>query len=375
MSGIYVHIPFCKKACHYCNFHFSTSLGLKDQMIDAICTEVRLRQHYLSEKVVRSIYFGGGTPGMLSAAETAMILDTLAKYYSWDEKTEITLEANPDDLDPVKLRDLRSLGINRLSIGVQSFFDIDLTWMGRVHTAEKSKACIEDARSTGFEDLTIDLIYGCPTSTIESWYENLKTAIGMQIPHISAYCLTVEEKTALGHFVKTGKESPPDPERTSRYFDMLMQVLKDAGYQHYEISNFALPGHMAVHNTGYWQGIPYLGLGPSAHSYGGTFRSWNIAHNKKYIDTVLIGHLPAEEEKLTAADRYNEYIMTGLRTSWGVNTSKLTEFGPPFAAYFLTGIGRHISAGHIIQSAENYMLTNAGKHFADRIAMELFYTD
>lgn len=375
MSGIYVHVPFCKKACHYCNFHFSTSLGLKDQMVDAICAESEIRKDYLSEKNLRSIYFGGGTPGMLSAHETGKILNTLAKFFSWDDTAEVTLEANPDDLTIEKLRDLRSLGINRLSIGVQSFFNEDLVWMGRVHDAERALACIGDARDTGFENLTIDLIYGSPASNHETWSANMKTAIDLQIPHISAYCLTVEEKTALSHFIKTGKNAPPDPQKTSEYFDMLMDAMQDAGYIHYEISNFAKPGNMAIHNTGYWEGIPYLGLGPSAHSFDGVFRSWNVANNKKYIDSILSGILPSETEKLTLADQYNEYIMTGLRTMIGVDVKRIKNFGTVYSGCFLSGIGSHIAAGNLIQTGDNYLLTQAGKHFADRISMELFYTD
>lgn len=375
MSGIYVHIPFCKKACHYCNFHFSTSLGLKDTVIDAICKEAILRQDFLKDKHIETVYFGGGTPGMLAASEIGRVLDTLAGIYTWSPDAEITLEANPDDLDLSKLRDFKATGINRLSIGVQSFFDTDLIWMGRVHYAFKSEQCLADAFAAGFENLTIDLIYGCPTTSHSQWEHNILKTMDMGIPHISAYSLTVEDKTALSHFVKTGKVRPPDPGLSSEQFEILMDLTGSRGYEHYEISNFALKGHHAIHNTAYWQGKHYLGLGPSAHSYDGVQRSWNVANNKKYADSILSGQLPMETEILTVADRYNEYLMTGLRTIWGVEKSKITAYSHHMADHFFANITRHIECGHIVNVDQNYVLTKSGKHFADRIAMDLFYTD
>ncbi len=375
MSGIYLHIPFCRKACHYCNFHFSTSLRLKDEMIAAICMEIGMRKNYLSNSHLTSIYFGGGTPSLLNDADLELIFKTISKHFSWDEMTEITLEANPDDINPATLSTFKKWEINRLSIGVQSFFDEDLKWMNRAHNAGEAERCIKAAQDAGFANLTIDLIYGSPTTTMEMWKKNISTTLSFDIPHISSYCMTVEEKTALFHQIKTQQSIAPDPEKSANQFDMLVSNLVSHGYEHYEISNFGKPGHHAIHNTNYWRGAEYLGIGPSAHSFDSKTRSWNIPNNKKYIDGILASTPVTEVEILSDATKYNEYIMTGLRTMWGVNTLKIQSFGPEKAAYFNKMVIKEVAGGYINKIENDFMLTALGKHFADRIAMNLFFID
>jgi oxygen-independent coproporphyrinogen III oxidase len=375
MSGIYIHIPFCKKACHYCNFHFSTSLMLKDEMVDTICKEITLRHEYLKEKTLQSIYFGGGTPSLLDQRDLSKIMECLSKYYFWSSDAEITLEANPDDLNRDKIQMLKNQGINRLSIGVQSFFDEDLMWMNRAHHGQEALQSIQLAQDFGIHNITIDLIYGSPTTTMMMWEENVAKALSLKIPHISSYCLTVEDKTALHHHVKTGKSPEPDPEKSNQQFAHLIDTLVNSGYDHYEISNFGIPGHHAVHNTNYWKGVPYLGLGPSAHSYNGSSRSWNIAHNKKYIDHIQSDNLPSETETIHNTEQYNEYIMTGLRTMWGVAAQKIMEIGPEYYHYFYKHVHTQIQNGMISQDDDTYRLTQAGKFYADRVAMELFWDE
>jgi len=375
MSGIYIHIPFCKQACHYCNFHFSTTLKSKEDLISAICKEIIIQKNYLKEKSLTSIYFGGGTPSLLTDDELGQIFDALHEVYTWTDQTEITLEANPDDITLEKLNSFKKWGINRLSIGIQSFFNEDLMWMNRAHNAQEAHTCIKLAQDVGFDNITIDLIYGSPTTSHETWAENIKTALSLDIPHISSYCLTVEEGTALHHHVKKGKKSSPDSDVASRQFTTLIENLTASGYEHYEISNFAKPGRYAIHNTNYWKGAQYLGIGPSAHSFDGASRSWNIAHNQKYLHALLENIIPSEREELSTATRYNEYIMTGLRTMWGVKLDEINGFGSEFAPYFLEGIQDDIKVGFVTQDGDKYTLTQVGKHFADGIASNLFWVE
>lgn len=375
MSGIYLHIPFCKKACHYCNFHFSTSLLLKEDMVKALCREIELRADYLGDKQLKSIYFGGGTPSILEQADLEKVFNTLATHFTWDQDAEITLEANPDDLYLDKVQQLYKLGVNRLSIGVQSFFNSDLQWMNRAHNADEAVAAIRNAQDVGITNLTIDLIYGSPYTTHDMWAENIDIALEKGIQHISAYCLTVEERTALHHMIKTGKFKSLNSDHANEQFSYLVDTLTGRGYEHYEISNYAKPGFRAVHNTNYWQGVKYLGVGPSAHSYDGHTRSWNVANNKKYIDALLCDNLSLETEFLTPAMRYNEYVMTGLRTIWGVNINHIEAIGKEFYNYFLDNIVSHLDDGMVIQEQQQYKLTHSGRFFADRIAMELFWVE
>jgi oxygen-independent coproporphyrinogen III oxidase len=334
-----------------------------------------IQKNYLKEKSLTSIYFGGGTPSLLTDDELGQIFDALHEVYTWTDQTEITLEANPDDIHLEKLMSFKKWGINRLSIGIQSFFNEDLQWMNRAHNAQEAQTCIKMAQDVGFDNITIDLIYGSPTTTFDMWQENINTALSLDIPHISSYCLTVEEGTALHHHVKKGKISSPDTDMASRQFTTLIENLTASGYEHYEISNFAKPSKYAIHNTNYWKGAPYLGIGPSAHSFDGGSRSWNIAHNQKYIQSLNEGIIPSETEVLSTATRYNEYIMTGLRTMWGVHLEEINRFGAAFGSYFLDGIQSEIQAGFVTQEGNKYTLTQVGKHFADGIASNLFWVE
>lgn len=372
MSGIYIHIPFCKQACHYCDFHFSTSMKLKGELVNALLTELELRKEYLEEKELSSIYLGGGTPSLLKQDELSQIFDKIQQLFSIKDNAEITLEANPDDLTEEKLKMLSHSPVNRLSIGIQSFSDEDLQFMNRAHNAGEAHQCIELAQKYGFQNLTVDLIYGAPTTTDKQWLQNIDRLFEYDIPHLSCYCLTVEPKTALAHFVKTGKVADVDDEQASRQFDILMEKMEDKGYEHYEISNFAKPGWHAIHNSNYWRGEAYLGVGPSAHSYDRKSRQWNVANNSKYIKAIKEGVIPSEKELLTPEQRYNEYIMTGLRTKWGV---ELERIDPAFQKYFVQESKPYLEEGKIEKKGGAFVLTRAGKHLADRIAMELFVDD
>ena len=332
-----------------------------------------MRSDYLETKELTSIYFGGGTPSLLDRQDLEKIFSRLSSYFSWKTSTEITLEANPDDLSPKKLKELKDSAINRLSIGIQSFNQKDLTFMNRAHDALEAEKCIHDAHKAGFYNISADLIYGSPTTTDSIWESNIEKMIDLHIPHISAYCLTVEEGTALHHFVKTGKTAGTDDEKSSRQFDMLMTRMEEAGFDHYEISNFAKPGSYAVHNTNYWKGIPYLGIGPSAHSYDGhSLRSWNVAHNPKYIKSIQKGTLPIEHEHLGIKERYNEKILISLRTKWGLSEKEIQTDFPELYPSFSEKIQGFITKGDLMKLEGAYVLTKQGKHIADRISMELF---
>ncbi len=370
MSGIYIHIPFCKQACHYCNFHFSTSRKYKGEMIQAIGKEVDLSQHYLDDTKLQSIYFGGGTPSFMDTEDLLFILDGISLRYQWDAGAEITMEANPDDMEYHKIRSWKQMGINRLSVGVQSFFDEDLTFMNRVHRASEAESAIKRAQDAGFEEISLDLIYGSQPTTMEMWKQNLEMAISLHVDHISAYCLTVEEKTALYHFIKAGKVSDINADKAAHQMDMAIDILESSGYEHYEISNYARNGKYALHNTHYWTGSPYLGIGPSAHSYNGLSRRWNISHNILYMKSIDQNTIPFEEEILTTENKHNEYMMTGLRTRWGIDPMMINT---EFRELTIGKINSFIEQGYIEQNQDNhYILTRSGKHMADRLAMELF---
>jgi oxygen-independent coproporphyrinogen-3 oxidase len=370
---IYFHIPFCKQACHYCNFHFSTSLRHRDVMTDALLKELKMRSGYLEGEPVSSIYFGGGTPSLLPVKDIERIIAAIFKDFEVLPGAEITLEANPDDLSTEWLNDLRNYTpVNRLSIGIQSFHDADLEWMNRAHNAGHARKSLAMAQKAGFEDLTIDLIYGSPTTSDEQWAENLYIAFDHGIPHLSCYCLTVEEGTALHHFVQKGKSLPVDEERAARQFEYLMDQSAKAGYEQYEISNFAFPGRHARHNSNYWLGTNYLGIGPAAHSFNGVSRQWNVANNARYINGVEEGQLVFEQEQLTPDQRFNEYVMTMLRTHWGCRMERLKELHEAGAAVFEQQASSYISKGEMELQEGAYRLTPQGRLLADRIAMELF---
>ncbi|MEM1328004.1 MAG: radical SAM family heme chaperone HemW [Bacteroidota bacterium] len=375
MAGIYLHIPFCKQACHYCNFHFSTSLKYKEEMLEAILKEIELQKDYLKGESLKSIYFGGGTPSLLSTREIQELLDQISRFHQIEDNAEITLEANPDDLSQRKLQELAQTPINRLSIGIQSFAEVDLEFMNRAHNAEEAEQCLTNAKNIGFDNLTIDLIYGGQTTTDDVWAANVEKALQFDIPHLSCYALTVEPQTALDHFVTSGKASPVDEEKASAQFIYLMDKLEKAGYDHYEISNFAKPDQYARHNTNYWLGTPYLGMGPSAHSYSGNSRQWNIAHNAKYLKALAQNDLPFESEVLTLSQQYNEYVLTRLRTIWGCEATDIQHFGAKYWTYFQEQIKPFIEQQQVIKKANQYVLTRSGKLLADYISMELFWSE
>lgn len=376
VPGIYLHIPFCKQACHYCNFHFSTSLRSKDEMVTAIVRELDIRRDYLAAADISSIYFGGGTPSLLALGDLERIFEKIHRIHNVLPNAEITLEANPDDLDADKLRDLRMhTPVNRLSIGIQSFRDEDLTWMNRAHNAVHAQACLRAAAAAGFDDLTIDLIYGAPTTTDAQWQENLSIAFDYGVPHLSCYCLTVEEGTALGTFVRKGQQPPVDEAKAARQFEYLLDASAERGYEHYEISNFAQPGRYARHNSSYWMGEHYLGVGPSAHSFNGISRQWNIANNALYMKSLAGGSIPFDIEMLTPVQRYNEYVMTALRTKWGVDRNRISAMGERFAGYFEQEVRRFLVNGTVEQIDDHYTLTRTGKLLADGIAAELFMVE
>lgn len=369
MSGIYLHIPFCKQACHYCNFHFSTSLKYKDDFVAALLQEIEMQKSYLNAAPLNSVYFGGGTPSLLNNDDLEKIFSKIKEVHSILPDAEITLEANPDDLTNEKLKFLADSPVNRLSIGIQSFFDADLQYMNRAHNATEAVRCISQAKKYGFDNITVDLIYGTPTMNNQEWQQNIAQVLDLDIPHISCYALTVEPNTALAHFIKKGKSAPVNEEQTAEQFEYLCKVLQKAGYDHYEISNFAKPKHYAVHNANYWKGEHYLGIGPSAHSFNGISRQWNIANNALYLKSIQAGKVPYEKEILSAENRYNEYILTALRTIWGVNFDRLAK---EFQAHFLERIQPYIDNQTIQKSNNNYRLTEKGKLLADNISMQLF---
>jgi len=372
MAGIYLHIPFCRQACHYCNFHFSTSLNRKNDFIPALLKEMQLRKDYTGGDLIETIYFGGGTPSLLETDELNPILERLHTLFPVTPDAEITLEANPDDISPAKLREWRNAGINRLSIGIQSFFDEDLRWMNRAHDAAQAAGCIEMAQHEGFGNISIDLIYGGPTLPDSNWKANVDRAIGLGIPHLSCYALTVEPRTALDTLIHQQKKQDVSPEDQARQFLLLMDWTASAGYEHYEISNFALPGKRSRHNSSYWQGKTYLGLGPSAHSFNGRSREWNIANNAKYI--AAEGSAVAELEVLTTVQQLNEYIMISLRTSEGCNLPEIIRrFGAAAANELKNNAGAYILSGTMRRVGDCLQLTREGKLLADGIASQLFF--
>lgn len=371
---IYLHIPFCKQKCSYCNFHFSTSFSLKDEMLSAIKKEIQLRHNELENKTLKSLYFGGGTPSVLSVDEIKSLIDEIQKYFSFDNNIEITLESNPDDLNKNFLEELSQTEINRLSIGTQSFFDEDLKLMNRAHNASEAESSIKRAQDFGLVNISIDLIYGSPTSNFEIWKDNLNKTIELQVPHVSSYALTVEPKTALEKWIENGKIRSPEETEQNQEFYYMKDFLKDNGFDHYEISNFGKPGFHSKHNSAYWKSEPYLGIGPSAHSYNGHLeRSWNIANNPIYIKNLNQNILPIEKEILTEKDRFNEMIMIGLRTIWGVDLNRINQnFSSEIIDYLNQEIKSKIESG--ILEIENNYLKIPEKHWflADGIASDLF---
>lgn len=373
MSGIYIHIPFCKQACHYCDFHFSTSMKKKDEMVLALAKEIRMRKSEFANEVIETIYFGGGTPSVLTTEEIQFLIDAVYKNYVVTENPEITIEANPDDLSKARIIELSNTPINRLSIGIQSFYEDDLMMMNRAHNSEEAKKCLQEATKY-FDNISLDLIYGIPGMSNEKWKQNIQTALSFGIPHISSYALTVEPKTALSKLIQTGKISKPNDDCAQEHFQILVDTLEASGFIHYELSNFGKENFFSKNNSAYWLGKNYIGIGPSAHSFNGLSRSWNVSNNSIYLKSLQENKLPNEIEILSKTDRYNEYIMTGLRTIWGVSTSKIaSEFGTEYLTYLHKQAQKFINDDLLF--IENNILkpTKKGKFLTDGIASDLFF--
>ena len=371
MLGIYIHIPFCKKSCHYCNFHFSTSLKNKEDMIKAINKEI-YQKAILNNDKVSTIYFGGGTPSILDVEEINLIIENIYKNFNVGKNIEITIEANPDDLSKHKLNDLSKTKINRISIGVQSFIDKELKIMNRVHDSKKAIKSIEMAKKY-FNNISVDLLYGIPDSSIKSWNYNLDTITSFNINHISAYALTVEPKTALESFINKSILSMPDEELVYSQYKLINEKLSSKNFINYEVCSFAQKDFFSKNNSAYWLRKKYIGIGPSAHSFDGESRSWNISNNKKYIDQIRDGDNYYKKENLTKVDQYNEYIMTGLRTIWGVSVKHIeSNFNVRFKNYFLKKIKSHIAKKNVYKEDDLYLTTQSGRFLADGIASDLF---
>jgi len=376
MAGIYIHIPYCKQACHYCNFYFSTSLKSKNDFVPALLKEMELRQDYLGEESVETIYFGGGTPSLISPAGLNKIIARARALFRVDPGVEITLEANPDDIHEGTAAAWKDASINRLSIGIQSFFDEDLIWMNRAHHANQARESVRKAQDAGFDNISIDLIYGGPTLPDDHWEKNLQEAVTLKVPHLSCYALTVEPGTALQKMILLEKKADVQQEDQARQFVLLMEWMEKAGYEHYEISNFALPGKRSRHNAGYWQGKKYLGLGPSAHSYDGNSRQWNISNNADYIAAINRGELKIEKEQLTRVQTLNEYIMTSLRTVEGLHLQYVNEkFGAGIREEVERNAQQFLAAQKMKNEGARLVLTKDGKLFADGIAASLFFEE
>ena len=376
MAGIYIHIPFCKKACVYCDFHFSTSMKNKSELVECIRKELKTRKEYLETSHIETIYFGGGTPSLLEKQELENILETIRKEFIVAPDAEITLEANPDDLTFEKLEELKSCGINRLSIGIQSFIGRDLLFMNRSHTIKQAVDSVADAKKLGFDNITIDLIYGIPNLTQTEWKRNIEKALALEVNHISAYCLTSEERTAMHHDIEKGKYQLPKDDITSEQFHVLVSTLQENGFEQYEISNFSKIGHNSKHNSSYWKQKHFLGVGPSAHSFNGKTRHWNVSNNGRYIKGANEDNWVAEEEVLDEKTRYNEYIMTSLRTSWGIDLDFLKQnFDSSFVSHFIKESKQFVIANSLLQNGTQFILSQEGKLLADGIASDLFVVD
>jgi oxygen-independent coproporphyrinogen-3 oxidase len=375
MAGIYVHIPFCKKRCSYCDFHFSTTFSsYREKLIAAICSELAIRKSELQDALVETVYFGGGTPSLLTKEELAAIMSTIREHFELADSPEITFEVNPDDATTENLADWKALGINRLSIGLQSFQETDLTWMNRSHSTEQGQMAVRLAQATGFDNISIDLIYGLPELSNEQWVSHLNQALSLNVQHISSYCLTIEPKTALNDFVAKGKLTRPTEDQQSEQFELLVSTLALAGFEQYEISNFAKDQKYAKHNSAYWNFSPYLGVGPSAHSFNGQQRRWNVANNTKYYQDVGKKQDWFEVENLSESEKWNEYFLTGLRTKWGILKNNIQEMGGLNSSE-LTLMDTYLKNDWILEANDYFVLTERGKLQADGIASSFFRLD
>ena len=373
MAGIYVHIPFCKQACHYCDFHFSTHTRLKAPMLQAMARELLLRKDYLGTAQVKSLYLGGGTPSLLEVALLEALLTRIHQHFPLQEAVEVTLEANPDDITLAKLQAWKALGINRLSIGVQSFQDSVLRYLNRVHDSHSAIASVALAQKAGFDNLSIDLMYAIPAASPTMWEADLATALQLQPTHVAAYCLTIEKNTVFGRWRERGRLKVVAEEVAARQFETLVEAMTTHHYEHYEVSNFSLPGRYAQHNTNYWKQGHYLGLGPGAHSYDGETRQYNVAHNQRYIDSLQQGIVPCTVELLTPQDHINEYVMTRVRTQWGCDMAWLkAAYGYDLQQTQSTYLERLLDHKLAVINGHQLLLTRQGKLLADQIAADLF---
>ncbi len=372
MSGIYIHIPFCKQACHYCDFHFSTSLKKKDEMVLALAKEIEMRKNEFQNEIVETIYFGGGTPSILEIEDLNFLIGVVYSNYKVVENPEITVEANPDDLSKERIIELSNIRINRLSIGIQSFFEDDLKMMNRAHNSDEARNCLEFATQY-FDNISIDLIYGIPGMSNDKWLANIEKALSFNIPHISSYALTIEPKTALHKFIQKGIIPQPDDEVAQEHFQILVDKLSVHNFIHYELSNFAKENYFSKNNSSYWLGKKYIGIGPSAHSYDGEKRGWNVSNNTLYLKSIQENKLPLETEILSKTDRYNEYIMTGLRTIWGISLSRIeNEFGKKYLDYLNQQAAKYIEDNLLFVDENILRTTKKGKFLSDGIASDLF---
>jgi oxygen-independent coproporphyrinogen-3 oxidase len=375
MAGIYIHIPFCKKACHYCNFHFSTQINYIDHFTKAIIQEIEIQKNYLSTPI-ETLYFGGGTPSLLPMDDFHKILDKLSSVYPLDSDIEFTIEANPDDIRPDQVKAWKKAGVNRLSIGIQSFQPAALQWMNRAHTTEQAHQAIKTAQGEGIENISIDLIYGTPHLTDDDLKSDLQMINEYQIQHLSCYALTVEDKTALYTMIQNKKINPVLPAQQAAHFEIITNYTEKIGMEHYEISNFSKPGFRSKHNSNYWKGIPYLGLGPSAHSYNKNTRQWNVANNQLYFSALEKNDLPFEIEQLPLATKFNEYMMISLRCMEGFSLAYISQnFGPEFHAHTLNITQGFVAKNWLSETSEGYTLSKAAKFFADGIASDFFWID
>ncbi len=373
MAGLYIHIPFCKKACHYCDFHFTQSVEQMDEMVDAICQELEMQSEFLERETIHTVYFGGGTPSLLNENQLRRLMRTIRFEYYLSSNPEITLEANPDDLNPETLDLFFKNDINRLSIGTQTFHDPHLKWMNRAHTAQEATDCFFQARQAGFENISLDLIYALPSDSHELWQADLLKIIRMRPEHISSYCLTIEPKTAFGNWVSKGKMTDVDEEYAAQQFEILLETMEKHGYEQYEISNFSQPGYHSQHNSNYWKQEKYLGVGPAAHSFDGTHKRANVSSNAKYMRSIKKDLVPYEIMELTEEDRVNEYLLTSLRTKWGCDLELLrSNYEVDLLQMHEVYLTKLLDQGMILIEDDFITLTNSGKLLADKIASDLF---
>jgi len=374
LAGIYIHIPYCSQACTYCDFHFSTRLQNKSKLVKALCAEISLQEDYLEGDEISSIYFGGGTPSVLSSGELDKVFKAIYDHHAVKEDAEITLEANPDDLTDEHLIMLSDSPVNRLSIGIQSFDEDDLKFMNRSHTAHQARNCVAKARQFGFDNITVDLIYAVPGRDVTHWQKQVDEALRLAVPHLSSYALTVEKETVLAHWIKKGEVNAPDDTIAQEQFFRLSESLSKAGFEHYEVSNFAQPGKRAVHNSSYWTGESYLGIGPSAHSFNGSSRQWNVSNNHLYMNAIESEELFFDKETLSLADRFNEAVMTNLRRKEGLELAAVDQqFGAEFGQFLAEESEKLLKSGKLQQSQGRLFIPLEQRFFSDGIASELFY--